>query len=835
MLRAIQALRALGAPYAQFTKHPSCASATLLISSASRKNNMGTCMFIYEVLIARVKPDTGVFGALIHAALQTQAYNYADQIWHNMKINNIEPDKGCIGMLSLICARGTMAQLAHNILLQWQQGKFNNQITTQTCNNLIITFAKTSQLPLALNTIQHMAVMKIPLDYNSLVPLIQAKDNVAEKMKLITTTSNFQQHVPIIYNAIVMILLKHSNLSDTISTVHQMDEQNIPLDPVSLATLLHHCTQTQNMDIGWELHNRVLKNEALQKDCVVVTNLLRLLLTSGYSKVALSLWNQVGRKCRQDSFLFSQALAVIAEEGDISSGQAIHEQMVATVTNTQAWNALIRMYSKCGASAEAIKIWNHMANNKISPDAHTCAAVIVASCQQGNLLEGEAIYKYAFDHHLMSIIVQNAMLHLYGLHGTLAQSYLFFDSIMLRNVETYNTMLGIFRFHSCYEKAIQLYSSLKKQFKPTLQTVLAMIGICADSMNLLVGQKVHEDVVQLNLPLPLASLINMYSRCGDLKQAKDLFDTKKDSHVNTWTAMISAFGMHGQGKAAVSLLNEMMQHMIQPDAVTYGAVLNACSHAGLLDDAKRIMDIIPNHVLNDHHYVSMIDCLGRAGKLEEAEIWIHKMTKPSYLAWGTLLAACRTYKDINRAEHAASEIIKLKPTDAATYVLLANLYGSLHNSHKQQEVWQKMAADGIRKIPGLSTIVIHGVTHELTVDGWHPEIEAIHARLNKELSDARQHGYVPDLNCVLHPSYQEVEVKMEQLWRHSEKLALGLGLLATPANSPLFISKNLRVCVDCHTAIKHIAQQNNREIIVRDSNRFHHFSKNGKCSCQDYW
>lgn len=121
------------------------------------------------------------------------------------------------------------------------------------------------------------------------------------------------------------------------------------------------------------------------------------------------------------------------------------------------------------------------------------------------------------------------------------------------------------------------------------------------------------------------------------------------------------------------------------------------------------------------------------------------------------------------------------------------------------------------------------------VDGWHPLIDDIQDRLHKELQLALKKGYSPDLACVFHPFHNNADMKMVQLWRHSEKLAIGLGLIKTKPNSTLYISNNLRVCVDCHTAIKHIARNNNRNIVVRDANRFHHFASDGSCSCNDYW
>lgn len=96
----------------------------------------------------------------------------------------------------------------------------------------------------------------------------------------------------------------------------------------------------------------------------------------------------------------------------------------------------------------------------------------------------------------------------------------------------------------------------------------------------------------------------------------------------------------------------------------------------------------------------------------------------------------------------------------------------------------------------------------------------------------REAGYVPDTRYVLHDI--DEEAKEQALQYHSERLAIAYGLISTPPRTTLRIMKNLRICGDCHNAIKIMSKIVGRELIVRDNKRFHHF-KDGKCSCGDYW
>jgi hypothetical protein len=145
----------------------------------------------------------------------------------------------------------------------------------------------------------------------------------------------------------------------------------------------------------------------------------------------------------------------------------------------------------------------------------------------------------------------------------------------------------------------------------------------------------------------------------------------------------------------------------------------------------------------------------------------------------------------------------------------------------------RMKNNGIEKIPGQTWIEVNERVHSFLVDdNSHELMNEIQAELKLVHSEMEESGYFPNTKFVMH-SINEEE-KEDYLCSHSEKLAIGLGLIRTPPRTPLLVTKNLRVCSDCHSATKAISKIRNREITVRDATRFHHF-KDGECSCKDYW
>lgn len=117
-------------------------------------------------------------------------------------------------------------------------------------------------------------------------------------------------------------------------------------------------------------------------------------------------------------------------------------------------------------------------------------------------------------------------------------------------------------------------------------------------------------------------------------------------------------------------------------------------------------------------------------------------------------------------------------------------------------------------------------------DRSHPHSAEIYNKLADLLMEMKRLGYQSESSFV----FQDVEEEEKEsiLLYHSEKLAVTFGILTLGSDKPILVTKNLRICGDCHEALKYITIITRREITVRDASRFHHF-KDGICNCGDFW
>ncbi|XP_027359134.1 pentatricopeptide repeat-containing protein At5g15340, mitochondrial [Abrus precatorius] len=380
-------------------------------------------------------------------------------------------------------------------------------------------------------------------------------------------------------------------------------------------------------------------------------------------------------------------------------------------------------------------------------------------------------------------------------------------------------------------------------------TLCSFLSACSQSGDVSVGRWVHGYAVKaLGRDLGVmvgTSLVDMYAKCGRISVALIVFRHMSRRNVVAWNAMLGGLAMHGMGKVVDELFPCMVDEA-KPDAVTFMALLSACSHSGLVEkgwkyfhDLESVYGIRPEI----EHYACMVDLLGRAGHLEEAENLVKKMPfPPNEVILGSLLASCYAHGKLQLGEQIMHELVQMDPSNTEYHILLSNMYALSGKEVKANSLRQVLKNRGIRKVPGMSTIYVDGQLHQFIAgDKSHPRTAEIYIKLDDMVCKLRLAGYVPNTNCQVlfgcsnrDACIEELEEVEQVLFTHSEKLALCFGLMSTAYGSTLHIFKNLRICQDCHNAIKIASDIYKREIVVRDRYRFHSF-KQGSCSCSDYW
>jgi pentatricopeptide repeat protein len=533
-------------------------------------------------------------------------------------------------------------------------------------------------------------------------------------------------------------------------------------------------------------------------------------------------------------------VTMYAKGGSIDDARKVFERMHKH--DRVSWNAIIAGYSQTGNNEVALKLFQSMRHAGMDLDyiTFTCVLGVCANLEAlefGKLVHA-TILKAGF---VSNAFVSNAIVTMYAKCRNIEAAEKMFQHLSFRDVVSWNAMITGFDQNECGEEALKCLCQMQRSgMKPNEFTFISVLSSCANLAALEQGRQVFACVIKARFDSDVSvanTLLTMYAKCGRIKDSHKIFDKMFNRNVVTWNAIIARYAQHGYGMEARYLFEQMQSEGMKPDEITFIGVLSACSHVGLLDEGRWYFDSMTHGhgiIPRAEHYACMVDLLGRAGCLKEAEEFIYKMAfQPSALVWRTLLGACRVYGNMQLGKRAAEHLLELEPNDAASYVLLSNIYAAAGRWDDRAKIIKMMKDRDVKKEPGRSWIEVKSRVHTFVVeDRSHPQMSDIYAKLDELTRQIEQVGYVPDMNFILHDVEQEQ--KQHSLGYHSEKLAIAFGLISTPSGTSIRIMKNLRVCGDCHTATKFISKVVRREIVLRDANRFHHF-KDGMCSCRDYW
>lgn len=539
-------------------------------------------------------------------------------------------------------------------------------------------------------------------------------------------------------------------------------------------------------------------------------------------------------------FVQSALVDMYSKCRDLSNAKRVLENM--QINDVISWNSMIVGCVREGFEEEALSLFREMHARNMKIDDYTYPSVLNSFVSMRDIQNAKSVHclivKTGFGAYKL---VNNALVDMYAKQGKLDYAFMVFDQMPDKDVISWTSLVTGCSYNDSYEDAIKLFCDMRiAGICPDQIALASVLSACAELTVMEFGQQVHATIIKSGLGSSLSvdnSLLTMYAKCGCIEDANHVFDSMRTRNVISWTALIVGYAKNGRGKDSLHFYDQMIATGTKPDFITFIGLLFACSHTGLVEEGRQYFESMDNKYgikPGPEHYACMIDLLGRSGKLAEAKELLNQMVvEPDATVWKALLGACRVHGELELGETAAKKLFELEPMNSVPYVLLSNMYSLAGRWEDAARVRRLMKSRGVNKEPGCSWIESNSKVHTfMSEDRSHPMMIEIYLKIDEIIILIKEAGYVPDMNFALQD--MDKEGKELGLAYHSEKLAVAFGLLTSPQGTAIRIFKNLRVCGDCHAAMKYISKVYLRHIILRDSNCFHHF-REGKCSCGDYW
>ncbi|KAL6317451.1 hypothetical protein AAG906_030204 [Vitis piasezkii] len=661
---------------------------------------------------------------------------------------------------------------------------------------------------------------------------------------------SMQERDVVSWTALISAYMEEGLLDEAKHIFHLMQLDGVKPDLISWSALLSGFARNGEIDLALETLEE-MPERGLQPTVNSWNGIISGCVQNGYLEDALDMFSRM-LWYPEDPNIITIASILPACTGlkALRLGKAIHGIAVkhGIVGNVYVEGSVIDMYSKCGSYDYAEKVfvkaenkntamWNEMIAAYVNEGKVEDALGLLRSMQKDGWKPDVITYNTILSGHarnglktqaseLLSEMVQMANKVFFRIDG--------------RNTVSWNALMAGYINNKQPEEALKLFlEMLGEGLQPSSITFMILFPACGDIAAIRFGRGLHGYAAKCQLDelknAITSALIDMYAKCGSILDAKSVFDSEVEKDVPLWNAMISAFSVHGMARNAFAVFEQMELLGILPDHITFVSLLSACARDGLVEEGWKYfnsMEISYGVAATLEHYTCMVGILGGAGLLDEALDFIRQMPyPPDACMWATLLQACRVHSNPEIGERAAKALFELEPDNATNYMLLSNIYVSSGMWDFAKNLRSFMRGRKLLTIKECSYLTVG--SHMCTFKGGessHPELEEILETWDNLARKMELSGYFP-----LDPVFDDEEKELDPFsCLHTEKLAICFGIISSNAYRPVHVSKNIRMCIDCHTSAKLISKIDGREIFVKDVCFYHHM-KDGICSCQDRW
>ncbi|KAM6589317.1 hypothetical protein CsatA_011922 [Cannabis sativa] len=381
-----------------------------------------------------------------------------------------------------------------------------------------------------------------------------------------------------------------------------------------------------------------------------------------------------------------------------------------------SWNSMVWVYANSGLLVDSVKVFSGMQFWGNRPSIRSLVGLLNFASGTRNIGFGKQIHSYAmkmgFDSG--SAHIQSALINMYGKCGDIERSVAIYENVEGRTLECCNSLMTSLMHCGCIGDVVEMFGLMVDEGigidEVTLSTSLKALSVSALT-SLASLKMVHCYAVKLGLESDLAvscSLIDAYSKCGRIDHSRMVFEQLQTPSTICFTSIINGYAQNGMGSEALKFFQAMIHKGLKPDKVTFLCALAGCNHSGLVKEGKILFDSMKTSygICPDRqHYSCMVDLLGRAGLLDEAEkLLIKAKGNEDTMMWSSFLRSCRVHKNEKMGRRAAKVLMELEPENPAICLQVSNFYSEVGEFSTSMEIRELAMARKVTREIGHSLI-----------------------------------------------------------------------------------------------------------------------------------
>lgn len=414
----------------------------------------------------------------------------------------------------------------------------------------------------------------------------------------------------------------------------------------------------------------------------------------------------------RDGFIGDCLVSLYCKLGCFNDAHQLFEEMPDK--DLVSLNSWISSLSRSGYFCKSLEVFSRMRLEMgMEPNEVTVVCLVSGCVQVGGFHEGLCVHGLALKMGLMSEVkVVHSFINMYGMFGYVGLAFYLFETMMVRNLVSWNSMIKIYARNGLGEEGVKFVRYMRRVgISPDQATVVTLLHGCKDICIGNLVDALHGYIITAGFDKDvtiMTTLVSVYTKSGRLDAAHEVFKGMKEPDRIAWTAVLAGYALHGYGTEAIELFDAMVSKGEEPDHVTFTHLLSACSHSGLVEEGRRYFEIMSRVYSVEprlDHYSCMVDLLGRSGYVRDAYLLIRSMPmEPTAGVWGSLLNACKIYGNIDIGKEAAERLFALNPKDSRNYIMLSSMYSEVGQWLDASETRILMKEKRVIETPGCTFI-----------------------------------------------------------------------------------------------------------------------------------
>ncbi|KAL0488887.1 hypothetical protein AKO1_013557 [Acrasis kona] len=852
---------------------------TILLNSSISNKEFKKADEVYELLKqSYLNINTELWTVIIRYHIIRGQYDYVFKCFQKMTSTSRKPDgiTYVTAINELVKAKQfkdaylVYVLLIQNIHVKWDQYIHNSIINMYAKNNDIAT------MNAYMKTMRPKGFEPDNATYTILLSAFVDSNQLQQATKVYEVLKKSRSALSVeVCNAIIKMHIATGDIDSSFTMLNEMLRSDDPPNSVTYIVMINELIEAKHFKRALQAHDMLIPLIDVNEQ-VSTVRIKMFIANDEYESAFMSLCEAHTSEGRLDNMTYAVAINEFVNVKQFDKSHQVYTMMKNSdiEIDIKTWNCIIKMHIMRDDAPSAFLCLKEMTSKGCKPDNITYVTMLSNFIAMDLQDEAAKVYRMLLDSGIsFSIETWCTIIKMYASRMTdisinFDRAVEVHDQMIMKGVEpnavVYCVLLGVAKDEKKFKTITKrIKESNKAIYNTALCNTLISAHIKFDQPD--EAYRVYQDMITNQIEINIWTYRNLLIGAGiplfakkirnTLMETKPLHQTDIDkcgliicnamlrdfsilkeyhkectTNVQIWNCLLYMCSRAAFAHEALDIIKRMKQIGLKCDKSSYINAITACSHRILPDAAEMLyQDALKNNTLSEDMIVCMVDVHARSNNLARAEKYARLVKKAKIIAWTTFLAGCKKYSDYNTMKRIQMEFPFLS-NDSSTMVLMANICAVTGNFAERNEIISLMDERNLKKIPGVSyTVLKDGTYVKYTVeDSSAPDeatqiIDGIYAQIKEK------YGYVPDISCVLR-EFPTNEEAITHLHRHSEKIVLGRALME-PGNHPIEISKNLRMCLDCHSFTTKASNLfPDRLISIDDYARIHEF-KNGKCSC----